>query len=387
MINDMSDDSRPPSQTAALPKKDEKRPNTGSVRGSKRPSSNSPAASAGNSAPTPNTGVAANAKSNRSNSTGTKKPAASPSNPAARLAAGENISRPSSTDSHAKSGSKDNKFRHGSRNSQGMGSKKSQAPPPNRGSNGGATAKSDIMPDSSSGLSALQRVITDLKSITGPTAQQGGGTSNSPPISSVNTSGGPLGGPSAPSFQPSAALNLSEAASRHRKSASTGTGSQVYNPVHFATPAYSNQLGVMQEDVEDSYSHDSIDDVVYHDQPGFTQPAPPPSLQRDRPPPNQPPMGSFTAPSFQALAQQQQENGEALGPSGRPQLAPNFMFGGSRRKPSEDDSGFQFPPQQPDFITSSFGASQHSRRQPSESSTGVTPLMAEQVRWFISGVI
>ena len=375
MINDMSDDSRPPSQLAALPKKDEKKPNTGSVRGAKRPSPNSQAASAGNVAPTSSTGVAANVKSNRSNSAGTKKPAASPSNPAARLAAGENISRPSSADSHAKSGSKDNKFRHAPRNSQGMSGKKSQAPVPNRGNNGGAAPKSDITPDGSSGLSALQRVITDLKSIAGPTAQQGGGSGNSPPVSSTNASGIPLSGPA---FQIGTGLNVSEPSSRHRKSASTGTGSQAYNPVHFAAPAYSNQLGVMQEDVEDSYSHDSVDDVVYHDQPGFTQPAPPPSLQRDRPPPNQP-MGSFTAPRFQALAQQQQESGEALGPSGRPQLAPNFMFGGNRRRPSEDDNGFQFPPQHPDMVPQPFGSSQPPRRQQSEATTGVTPLMAEQV--------
>ncbi|KAF8339003.1 uncharacterized protein EI90DRAFT_3118066 [Cantharellus anzutake] len=289
----MSDNSSPPSQGAALPKKDDKRPITGSLRGSKRPSSNPQATSGGNL-------LLPQAL----------KSSASPSNPAARLAAGEAISRPSSADSHARSGSKDSRPRHGPRNSQSTSGKKPQTPTStsSRSNSGGAGAKSDNAPDNSSGLSALQRVITDLKSIAVPANQQGGIPATIP----VQT---PL-------------------------SASTGSGSQSYNPVHFAAPAYSAQLGVMQEDAEDAYSHDSIDDVVYHDQPGFTQPAPAPP-QRDRVATGQAPMGSFTAPRFQALAQQ--ESGESIGPSGRPQLAPNFMFGGNRRKPSDDDGGFQFP--------------------------------------------
>jgi protein SSD1 len=62
------------------------------------------------------------------------------------------------------------------------------------------------------------------------------------------------------------------------------------------------------------------------------------------------------APRFAALAAQQEQQNDVLGPSGRPQLAPGFMFGAqqARRSPcggmgppiNEEDVGFQFPQQQ-----------------------------------------
>jgi protein SSD1 len=108
----------------------------------------------------------------------------------------------------------------------------------------------------------------------------------------------------------------------------------------------------------------------------------------------QPPVGTFSAPRFAALAQQQQqgqpaqEESEVLGPTGRPQLAPAFQFGrrrntntGSAPAIQEEDLGFQFPQQQhyqpeaqqPQPIGSA--QAQAHRRTGSE----VTGMLAEQV--------
>jgi len=98
----------------------------------------------------------------------------------------------------------------------------------------------------------------------------------------------------------------------------------------------------MIEDVEDGPGNASIEDgeiqESYYNQPGHQ-----PRSQSQ----------SFMAPRFAALAQQDQ--GDTIGPSGRPQLAPGFMFGARRRGSSnvqmgppisEEDVGFQFPQQQ-----------------------------------------
>ncbi|KAH7343532.1 RNB-domain-containing protein [Rhizoctonia solani] len=111
----------------------------------------------------------------------------------------------------------------------------------------------------------------------------------------------------------------------------------------------------------------------------------------------QPPVGTFSAPRFAALAQQQpqptQEEPEVLGPTGRPQLAPSFQFGARRRTNTnptngpaiaEDDLGFQFPQQQhyqpeaqthqPQSQSISMAQPQAHRRTGSE----VTGMLAEQ---------
>ena len=98
---------------------------------------------------------------------------------------------------------------------------------------------------------------------------------------------------------------------------------------------------------------------------------------------------SFTAPRFAALAQQDQA--EQLGPTGRPQLAPNFSFGARRRgsvnPPSigpaigEEDVGFQFPQQhqqqnyQPEPLPT-----EHKR---TASGGEINGIIAEQVCLFI----
>lgn len=104
---------------------------------------------------------------------------------------------------------------------------------------------------------------------------------------------------------------------------------------------------------------------------------------------------SFTAPRFAALAQQQQQqqiqqqqDSEVLGPSGRPQLAPTFVFGARRRGSvgpspsmghsiSEEESNFQFPHQQQQDSYQQVQQSEHGRT----ASTGgeITGIMAEQV--------
>jgi len=91
---------------------------------------------------------------------------------------------------------------------------------------------------------------------------------------------------------------------------------------------------------------------------------------------------SFMAPRFAALAAQQEQDN--VGPTGRPQLAPGFMFGARKRGPpmgppiNEEDIGFQFPQQQqqqafpPEMV----------QREPSHrkaESGEITGIMAEQI--------
>jgi protein SSD1 len=187
--------------------------------------------------------------------------------------------------------------------------------------------------ETSDALSSLQRVIADLKTASPagsqPTAQPQELVSNLPP--------------NAPVFQPGMTAfpgsNPSELA-RHRKAASLGTGFG-NNPSN----SYSPHLGVMMEDAEDptngSYEEGEIQENGYRQQ----------AQAHSRRTQSQ----SFTAPRFAALAAQQEP--EVLGPTGRPQLAPGFMFGGNKRRGSfntpmgppinEEDLSFQFPQQQP----------------------------------------
>jgi protein SSD1 len=96
---------------------------------------------------------------------------------------------------------------------------------------------------------------------------------------------------------------------------------------------------------------------------------------------------SYTAPWFAALAQQQQQEMNELGPSGRPQLAPNFMFGARRRGSanpsslgpaiSEEDANFQFPQQQQSNFD--IAAPTEHRRTTSTAGGEITGIMAEQI--------
>ncbi|OJT03785.1 Virulence protein SSD1 [Trametes pubescens] len=191
--------------------------------------------------------------------------------------------------------------------------------------------------ESSDALSSLQRVIADLKTTSPPTNPN---PNTNPSISAAVGSTLPA---NAPVFQPGAlsfpGMNPPEQPPRHRKAASLGASSLG------SSNAYSPNLGSMMEDAEDGHGNALAEEGEIPENPYQTG-HPRRSLSQN-----------FTPPRFAALAAQQQEQND-LGPSGRPQLAPNFMFG-ARRRPSsnlsmgppinEEDLGFQFPQQQNNF--------------------------------------
>ncbi|KAH7887691.1 SSD1 protein [Phlebopus sp. FC_14] len=221
--------------------------------------------------------------------------------------------------------------------------------------------------ESSDALSSLQRVIADLKTTSPP--GQGPPTNNSLAASMHAPQPQHSNLPAtAPVFQPGAAVfsaqNLQDAV-RHRKAASMGASalSGNYN-------SFSPHLGAMMEDAEDGAGTSFEEGEVSE---GF---APHPGHQARSQ------SQSFMAPRFAALAAQQEQ--DVLGPTGRPQLAPNFMFGARRRTSSnvpmgppisEEDVGFQFPQQQQDY-PSGGGVREQSHRKPEGDITGI---MAEQI--------
>jgi len=98
---------------------------------------------------------------------------------------------------------------------------------------------------------------------------------------------------------------------------------------------------------------------------------------------------SFMAPRFAALAAQQEQ--DSVGPTGRPQLAPGFMFGARKRAGlmgppiDEEDAGFQFP-QQGQHGQQGFAAeiSQQGQQTHRRSESGeITGIMAEQVKFYL----
>lgn len=351
------------------------------------------------------------AKTARSTST-TKKATVTPSSSTSlnsRLAAGDAISRPSSTDSGVKNvsdngggsaGGNRNKPRQNSRGAARKVSSQSQGGGANR-SNTSTPVGGTESPASGDALSSLKRVIGDLKQIPpGATGATTAAPANPTPpgvgagVNRVASGGGPP--------------DVGAGPPRHRKSASAGNPASGPAPgfgPNFTAGAggFSNQLGPMHEDAEDGYSYVESED--YNDQPGFSQPAPqsqPIAQQASQGNYNNnsrgmqhQPMGSFSAPRFQNYGggnqqqnQQQQQQGEYnpqsqapgefAGATGRPQLAPNFTFGGNRRRvPSvsgppagdaQEDLAFQFPPQQ-------FENPNANRRDPNAP----TGLIAEQV--------
>lgn len=224
--------------------------------------------------------------------------------------------------------------------------------------------------ESSDALSSLQRVIADLKTTSPPNQSSSPAMNNSLAASmhapQVQPSNLPV---NAPVFQPGAfSFPTSADAVRHRKAVSLGTagGPANYN-------SFSPHLGAMMEDVEDgdgtSFEDGEIFEAFYPQQQGHQ-----PRSQSQ----------NFMAPRFAALAAAQEQ--EVLGPTGRPQLAPGFMFGARRRASSnvpvgppinEEDVRFQFPQQQHNFPLD-----EQPQRKPDGDITGI---MAEQV--CINGVV
>ena len=232
---------------------------------------------------------------------------------------------------------------HTTRNPRDQGLNKQSASP--------APAQSK---ESSDALSSLQRVIADLKT-TSPVQPQVGANNLAPtPISQGNSSL-PL---HAPVFQPGAGAYPGNMEQKHRKAISLGNSAL---SGHFNS--YSPHLGAMMEDPEDGalYEESEIPERLTHPQPGHQ-----PRSQSQ----------SFMAPRFAALAAQQEQ--DSVGPTGRPQLAPGFMFGARKRGPpmgppiNEEDIGFQFPQQQQSY--------QEVSQQDGKAESGeITGIMAEQV--------
>ncbi|KAG7096895.1 hypothetical protein E1B28_004301 [Marasmius oreades] len=211
--------------------------------------------------------------------------------------------------------------------------------------------------ESSDALSSLQRVIADLKS-----------TSPQPPVSNTYITSASVGHTSnlpvnAPVFLPGGG-SYPASEPKHRKAASVGAPTLSGNFNSFAP-----QFGAMMEDVEDGsgpiMEEGEIQESFYQ-----TSGHQPRSQSQ-----------SFTAPRFAALAAQQ-EQGDPLGPTGRPQLAPNFMFGAKRLNPPmggpiNEDVGFQFPQQQQQQnYRSDIPESGTHRKSDSGEITGI---MAEQI--------
>jgi protein SSD1 len=222
--------------------------------------------------------------------------------------------------------------------------------------------------EASDALSSLQRVIADLKTtspVQPPVAQNNGFAM----AASQNQSNLQ---PNAPAFQSStAAYPGSNTDPKHRKAASLGaTGlSGNFN-------SFSPHLGAMAEDAEDGVRGAEEGEIQDHYLPHHGH-----QLRSQS--------QSFMAPRFAALAAQQEQS-DSVGPTGRPQLAPNFMFGARKRGPpiNEDDLGFQFPQQQqqqqqqPQIHQTEFPA--HEQTHKRTDSGEITGIMAEQVTSFLS---
>lgn len=348
----MTDEITP--QTLPPVKKDEKKPSvSANTRGPKRQSSNSPSLRGG-------------VPGARSSSRGSNKKAPNPNASSAVESGSDTTSRKGSESGkkqeprakHQAAGGRGPLHRkaqpsasQGTRNPKDQGSKQSSSPAPPQNK------------ESSDALSSLQRVIADLKT-TSP-IQQPIGPNNPPSMPTAHAQSNLAS--HAPAVQPgNAGYSGLGADQKHRKAASLGNSAL---PGSFNS--FSPHLGSMMEDVEDAGSFEEGEiQERYLPQPGHHQPR---SQSQ-----------SFMAPRFAALAAQQEQ--DSVGPSGRPQLAPGFMFGARKRTGlmgppiNEEDIGFQFPQQgqQQGFAPEVPQQGQTHKRSESGEITGI---MAEQVRF------
>ncbi|KAF9453085.1 RNB-domain-containing protein [Macrolepiota fuliginosa MF-IS2] len=343
----MADDFAPQSQA---PKKDEKKPSPGSGnnRGPKRNGSTT------NPKPT---GVPSQAGARPSSRGSNKKPSAgvplveSGSDTASKKVA-ENGKRPEQR-SKSSGGGRISGHRKGPSTSQvirNTSSKDSQT--------SGSPAPQNT--ESSAALSSLQNLIADLKTAS-PNQQAAG-----PPITFGPTAQSVSNLPiNAPVFQPGAQSYAGMGQDqKHRKAASLGNSALSGN-----FNSFSPHLGATIEEDGNSYEEGEIPErfptQTSHQLRSQSQ--------------------SFIPPRFAALAAQQQEQLGDVGPSGRPQLAPGFMFGAGPRKRTplvgppinEEDVGFQFPQQQPQGLPNEFPS--HDVTQRKAESGEITGIMAEQI--------
>jgi protein SSD1 len=237
----------------------------------------------------------------------------------------------------------------GARSLKDQGSEQSSSPAPTQNK------------ESSDALSSLQRVIADLKT-TSPVQQPIG--ANNPPSMPAAHVQSTLASHS-PAFQPGAAGYPGLGADqKHRKAVSLGVSNSGFN-------SFSPHLGAMMEDAEDAVAEEGEIQERYYPQPVQHQPR---SQSQ-----------SFLAPRFAALAAKQEQL-DAVGPTGRPQLAPGFMFGARKRSGpplgppiNEEDIGFQFPQQGQQGFPSEI--SQQGQAHKRSDSGEITGIMAEQVNF------
>lgn len=359
----MTDDITPQTQQPP-PKKDEKKPTSGNSRGG-------PKKNVHNSRPSAGGAASAQNGPRPSSRTGNKK---STSSITAAVESGSDTTSRKGSDAGKKPEPR-NKPQGGAaarpaahRKSQGSASqgarnnsissanKQSTSPPP------------PASKESSDALSSLQSLIADLKTTSPvqPSVPNTFAMSVQQGLSSTLP-------PNAPVFQPGAAAypGPNFADPKHRKAASLGASGLSSN-----FSSFSPHLGAMMEDAEDangnaSYEDGEVQENYYH-QPGHQ-----PRAQSQ----------SFMAPRFAALAAQQ-EQADSVGPTGRPQLAPGFMFGARARNGpmgppiNEEDVGFQFPQQQQQHFQS------EAPREHRKSDSGeITGIMAEQVSYSLVSIV
>lgn len=267
-----------------------------------------------------------------------------------------------------------NKQRSGSNNGGGRGGRRPSASNQRaqRSASGAAGQTSnDSSPtnDSAGALANLNRLVLEMKGLGGTNdslSETNTPNSVAPNLNSVTSAQQSKLPADAPVFQPGAGsfpgLAGRDIPPRHAKAASLGGAPA---PQMSYSSSYSPNLGAMNEDLDDgAYEEGEIAETPYAQ--GMH------ARSQSQ---------GFTAPRFAALARENQ--GEQLGPSGRPQLAPTFTFGARRRGTnsmaiapaiSEEDANFQFPQQQ----------QQESLSPPTEhrrtgSNGEITGIMAEQV--------
>ena len=336
VTNIMTDETTPQTHP---PSKDEKKPSVSvNTRGPKRQSSNSPNLRGG-------------APGGRSASRGSNKKAPVPS------------AIESGSDTASRKGS-ENGNKTQAKNPAGGGRGQPHRKAQLSASQGARNSNEQSSPppaqnkELSDALSSLQRVIADLKT-TSP-VQQPIGANNPPSMPTAHVQSNLAS--HAPVFQPGAA-GYPGTDQKHRKAVSLGVSNSGFN-------SFSPHLGAMMEDAEDIgvFEEGEIQERHYPQQ-GQHQPR---SQSQ-----------SFLAPRFAALAAQQEQ--DLVGPTGRPQLAPGFMFGARKRSSgpmgppiSEEDIGFQFPQQgQQGFAPE---VSQQEQTHKRSESGEITGIMAEQVK-------
>ncbi|KAG5638203.1 hypothetical protein H0H81_001300 [Sphagnurus paluster] len=352
----MTDEIMPQSQP--LSKKDEKNPPIGS--GNNRGANKRNVSNASNSKPAGG-GSSQGPRPSSRTSNGSKK---SPPGPSQPESGSESTTRKAS-----ETGKKPDQQRKKSQSAWGQGHRKGQPSASQGGRNSSprdqvVTKQASSQPaqgkDSSDALSSLQRVIADLK--TASPVQQATLHNNGFTMATQSQSNLPA---NAPVFQPGAAAYPgSNVDPKHRKAMSAGGLSNNFH-------SFSPHLGAMMEDAEDGSAATSFEEgeiaEYRRQQPGHQ------ARSQSQ---------NFMAPRFAALAAQQ-EQADSVGPTGRPQLAPGFMFGARKRGgpvgPSinEEDVGFQFPQQhqQPTYHSDIPHEPTHRKTDSGE----ITGIMAEQI--------